>query len=194
MYDEVMGNREDLLAGAKRCLYEKGYAKTTARDIATASGVSLAAIGYHFGTKEALLSVALEQAIEEWGQELTALLTTDTDTSAGPAERFEATWNRVSDSFKTTRRLWAIQFELLAHLERTPELRTTFTESSTNARLGLAELFRDVTPAEDQTIGAFYQVMLAGLAAVWLADPGTAPTGRDLLSALRTIAAGLDKG
>ena len=189
-----MGNREDLLAGAKRCLYEKGYAKTTARDIATASGVSLAAIGYHFGTKEALLGVALEQAIEEWGQELTGLLTTDADPGTGPAERFETAWNRVSDSFSTTRRLWAVQFELLAHLERTPELRTTFTESSKNARLGLAELFRDITPADDETVGAFYQVMLAGLAAVWLADPDTAPTGRELLTALRTIAAGLEEG
>ena len=38
--DYYMGNREDLLAGAQRCLYEKGYARTTARDIASASGVS----------------------------------------------------------------------------------------------------------------------------------------------------------
>ena len=29
-----MGNREDLLEGAKRCLLEKGYRATTARDIA----------------------------------------------------------------------------------------------------------------------------------------------------------------
>ena len=34
-----MGNREDLLAGAKKCLYEKGYARTTARDIASAADV-----------------------------------------------------------------------------------------------------------------------------------------------------------
>ena len=57
-----MGNREDLLAGAKRCLYEKGYASTTARDIATASGTSLAAIGYHFGSKEALMNQARNPA------------------------------------------------------------------------------------------------------------------------------------
>ena len=31
-----MGHREDLLAGAKRSLYEKGYAGTTARDIVAA--------------------------------------------------------------------------------------------------------------------------------------------------------------
>ncbi|MGH3648185.1 MAG: TetR/AcrR family transcriptional regulator, partial [Micromonosporaceae bacterium] len=51
-----MGNREALLEGAKRCFHEKGYARTTARDIAQASGVSLAAIGYHFGSKEALMN------------------------------------------------------------------------------------------------------------------------------------------
>jgi AcrR family transcriptional regulator len=193
VYDEVVGNREDLLAGAKRCLYEKGYAKTTARDIASASGVSLAAIGYHFGTKESLLNMALQEAIEEWGQGIARLLATDTDPGAGPDERFEAVWSRVNDSFETTGRLWAVQFELLAHLERTQELRKTFTESSRDARLGLAELFGDITPAQDETIGAFYQVMLAGLAAVWLADPSSAPTGRDLLHAVRTIAAGVDQ-
>ncbi len=59
----TMGNREDLLAGARRCLFEKGYSCTTVRDIATAAGgVSMAAIGYHFGSKEALLNEALAEA------------------------------------------------------------------------------------------------------------------------------------
>ena len=61
-----MGNREALLEGAKRCLLEKGYAKTTARDIADAAGVSLAAIGYHYGSKESLLEQAFMVAMEEW--------------------------------------------------------------------------------------------------------------------------------
>src|SRR5690606_38768776 len=51
-----MGQRQDLLAGAKRCIAEKGYSRTTARDIPAASGANLAAIGYHFGSKEALLN------------------------------------------------------------------------------------------------------------------------------------------
>ncbi|WP_031080407.1 TetR family transcriptional regulator, partial [Streptomyces sp. NRRL WC-3549] len=40
-----MGNREDLLKGAKQCLVERGWARTTVRDIAAAAGVSHAAIG-----------------------------------------------------------------------------------------------------------------------------------------------------
>ena len=67
-----MGNREDLLAGAKRCLMEKGYARTTARDIAAASGVSLAAIGYHFGSKDALMNQAVYESVGEWADEVQA--------------------------------------------------------------------------------------------------------------------------
>ena len=55
-----MGHREKLLAGAKRCLYERGYGRTTTRDIVEASGANLASIGYHFGSKEALLLAVLE--------------------------------------------------------------------------------------------------------------------------------------
>ena len=68
----TMGNREDLIAGAKRCLIEKGYAHTTARDIAAASGVSLAAIGYHFGSKDALMNQAVYESVGEWADEVPA--------------------------------------------------------------------------------------------------------------------------
>src|SRR5688500_12049348 len=125
-----MGNREDLLAGAKECLVEKGYARTTARDIATRAGVSLAAIGYHFGRKEALLGEALQQALADWGDELEALLAAGGD--------FTTAWTQVIESFDRSRPLWAIQFELLAHLERHPELRESFAEANKRARLGLA--------------------------------------------------------
>ena len=59
-----MGNREALLEGAKHCLYEKGYARTTARDISTAAGTSLAAIGYHYRSTEALLNAIYHGNLE----------------------------------------------------------------------------------------------------------------------------------
>ena len=64
-----MGNRDALLLAAKSCLLNKGYSRTTARDIASTAGVSLAAIGYHFSSKEALLTEALILAFGEWDQE-----------------------------------------------------------------------------------------------------------------------------
>ncbi|WP_406067523.1 TetR/AcrR family transcriptional regulator [Micromonospora sp. NBC_01638] len=190
-----MGNREDLLVAAKRCLYEKGYARTTARDIATAAGVSLAAIGYHYGSKEALLNAALQQAIEEWGGDLARLLTSEAE--AGLAgDRFARTWTKVIDSFAATRPLWEVQFELLAHIERTPELRSTLADAHRQARLGLAELFGyDAAYDERRALrmGAFYQVLLGGLAAQWLADPAGALSGSDLLEAMRTVLTENDK-
>src|SRR5713226_5032637 len=52
-------HRDQLVKGAIKCLQTKGYARTTARDIAAASGANLASIGYHFGSKEALLNEAM---------------------------------------------------------------------------------------------------------------------------------------
>ncbi|WP_336216626.1 TetR/AcrR family transcriptional regulator [Nonomuraea sp. LPB2021202275-12-8] len=170
-----MGNREDLLDGAKRCLYVKGYSRTTARDIATAAGVSLAAIGYHYGTKEALLNEALVEAMREWGDDLGRVL-------AEPGD-FETTWGKVIDSFARSRPLWAIQFELVAHMERTPELRESFVDAGRQARLGLAELFG----SDSERVGAVVQTVLGGLAAQWLVDPDGAPTPAELLYGLRTL-------
>lgn len=59
-----MGHREDLLEGAKRCLLAKGFARTTARDIVKESGTNLASIGYHYGSKDALLAQAYIALVE----------------------------------------------------------------------------------------------------------------------------------
>lgn len=62
-----MGHREDLLEGAKRCLLEKGFLRTTARDIVKESGTNLASIGYHYGSKDALLAQAYVALVETTG-------------------------------------------------------------------------------------------------------------------------------
>ena len=95
----TVGNREDLLAGAKRCLIEKGYARTTARDIAAASGVSLAAIGYHFGSKEALMNQAIYEFVGEWGDEVERALGAEGALDADPLKRFESIIGRTIESF-----------------------------------------------------------------------------------------------
>lgn len=186
-----MGNREDLLAGAKRCLYEKGYGRTTARDIATASGVSLAAIGYHFGSKEALLNAALIGATEEWGGALGVVVARANELADGPEERFVAVWDGVKETFAEHRGLWAAQFEAMAQAERAPELAAALTAAQKDGRLGLAALFQgltEVSDTEDELArGIFYQALLVGLAAQWLAAPEMAPTGRDFLRGLQLV-------
>jgi AcrR family transcriptional regulator len=187
-----MGNREALLLGAKQCLLEKGYTRTTARDIAAAAGVSLAAIGYHFSSKEALLTEALILAIDDWGMEFRNALATAVPERADPAQRFEATWAKLIQTFETSRPLWAANFELFAHMDHLPEIRRVLGDSLLHARVGLASLFlnRDVTEIDEQTArttGAFYHALMSGLMAQWLINPKQALSAHDLTQALRTI-------
>jgi AcrR family transcriptional regulator len=182
-----MGNREELLAGAKRCLRSKGFARTTARDIAASSGVSLAAIGYHFGSKEALLTQALVQATGEWVEEFGAILASDLDPSATPVERFERTWARLLESFAAHRQLWAANFEVSPYIDAMPEVRQVMATAQQQARLGLARLFLGVTGDQRsaQDAGAFYYALLAGVMIQWLVDPDKAPSAADLVHGLR---------
>lgn len=128
-----MGNREDLLAGARRCLEEKGYLRTTVRDIATASRVSMAAIGYHFGSREALLNQALFAAIDEWGQAFGA----DAGEGGGSAaERYADMWTREIASYRTDRWLWTASVEAFVHARSSPELLALLAAGQREGRRG----------------------------------------------------------
>ncbi len=187
-----MGNREDLLAGAKRCLREKGYSRTTARDIATASGVSLAAIGYHFGSKDALMNQALFEAIGEWGDELQSALGGGLAPGATALERFHATWGQVIELFERHRPLMAASFEVFPLIEQFPEFRAFYGEAVRHARVGMAALFLQVPDDEvdahtARTVGSVYYALLAGTMAQWLVDPESAPSADELTEGLRAL-------
>src|ERR671932_2330793 len=88
----AMGHRELLLKGAVACLRERGYARTTARDIVAASGTNLGSIGYHYGSTQALMNAAMLSAIEEWGDAIGAALATE---QAGePGDPLTRYWRR----------------------------------------------------------------------------------------------------
>jgi AcrR family transcriptional regulator len=189
-----MGNREDLLTGAKHCLYEKGYARTTARDIAEASGVSLAAIGYHFGSKDALMNEAMFVAFDDWGGQLG-----DVDLGDLPAdgiERFAAMWDRVIAAVTRNRRVVAASFEAFPQSEHAPQLRARLAAGQQEGRRGLVALMHGIDEAavsetDARTLGSFYLALMSGVLAQWLIAPERTPTGADLAEALRMIAAGV---
>ncbi|ANY06473.1 TetR/AcrR family transcriptional regulator [Pseudonocardia sp. HH130630-07] len=191
-----MGHREELLDGAAQCLYEKGFGRTTARDVVAASGTNLASIGYHFGSKDALLTEALLRATSSWGEELDrALAEPDNAVTTDPARRVEDTWGRVIGLFSTQRRLWATHVEALAQAERLPELRARLAEAQHEVREGLALTFHtlpdDDPEAADRRVhvlGTVYQALLTGIMVQWMLDPDAAPTGRDIADGLRAIA------
>ncbi|GII05333.1 TetR/AcrR family transcriptional regulator [Planobispora takensis] len=189
-----MGNREDLLAGARRCLEEKGWARTTIRDITAASGgVSMAAIGYHFGSREALLNAALIAAIDDWGTHIGRTLSAYGTDAATQDERYEAMWDRVIESFSTHRALWLASIEALVQAEHSTDLRRYLAGGQEQGRRGLAAILSgteesQVDDTTARTLGAVQSALLVGLMTQCLTDPDHAPTGADVVAGLRSLA------
>jgi len=184
-----MGNREDLLAGAITCLREKGWARTTVRDIAAAAGVSHAAIGYHFGSRESLLTAALIQAIDEWGTEIG-----DGLTARGAAESYEEFWDETVRSYATHRPMWRATIDALLQTEHNPALRTLLSDGQRQGREGIAAQLlgvEEATVGEEnaRTIGAVQSALISGVLMQHLLDPETAPTGAEVVAGLRALAA-----
>ncbi|MDX3104534.1 TetR/AcrR family transcriptional regulator [Nonomuraea angiospora] len=188
-----MGNREDLLAGARRCLEEKGWARTTVRDISAAAGVSMAAIGYHFGSREALLNAALVEAMREWGEQIGVAMAA-VDETAAPGERFEALWERLIASIGEHRTLWLANLEAMVQAEHSPELRDELVAGQREGRRGMAAHLvdgdeADIAEREVRTLGSVHLALLLGVMAQWLNDPDQAPTGAEVLAGLRALTA-----
>lgn len=189
-----MGNREDLLAGAQRCLLEKGYERTTARDIANASGVSLAAIGYHFGSKEALLNEALFAAMDEWGATVDRALTADGEAAdATTIGRVEAQMDRMVGTLVEHRPLWIASFEAFLLAVRNPKMREMMSMGHQEGRRGLAAQLRGVpedtvSDEEARTFGGVALALISGMLMQQLIDPDHAPSGADVVAGLRTLA------
>src|ERR1700742_3280114 len=113
-YAAFVGHREDLLTAARQCLQERGYARTTARELVAASGTNLASIGYHFGSKDALLSEALSALFEEWAQRVYQLAIEATDGERDPARLLVASVSAIRASFEEYRGIAVACIEAVA--------------------------------------------------------------------------------
>ena len=197
-----MGNREDLLDGAVRCLREKGWEGTTVRDIARAAGVSHAAIGYHYGSREALLAQALIKAVDEWGEEIGKVIAagseagSDSEPGSSP-EGLEALWNAMIRSFTEQSTLWRATILAFVQSERVAPLREQLAAGQEQGRrgaaaslLGVAE--EDVSDHDVRTLGSVQMALIPGIMMQWLLDPERAPSGAEVIEGLRTLARLID--
>lgn len=184
-----MGHREDLLEGAKQCLQERGYAHTTARDLVAASNTNLASIGYHYGSKEALLNAALVAVFRDWGDEMDRILSSDTESCTTPMQRLRVWLPKLVESFTTMRPMWIATMEAFPIAERTPELHAQLAAGQREGRRGLAASLYGVaedsiTEQQSRHGGALFITLLNGLMMQWLLDPENAPSAEDTITAL----------
>ncbi|MFI1798551.1 TetR/AcrR family transcriptional regulator [Streptomyces sp. NPDC020379] len=190
-----MGHREDLLAGAKACLLEKGWVRTTARDIVAASGANLASIGYHYGSKDALMMTAFVKMTEEWGDAMTRALEAGSPPGASRAELFTAKLNTLTAGFEESRRFWELQLEVVGQLGSSPELKKWLSGVFPEGREGMLTIFEglegsQVSEEAKRTTGAFYHALFIGMWVQWVIEAESAPTGAELVEGMRQALAG----
>ena len=186
-----MGNREDLLAGARRVIIERGVAKVTARDIATAAGVSLAAIGYHFGSKEQLITEALMASLGDGiGDGMEAVVH---ETAGLPLlDGFAELWNRMPEVFAANREPLLASLENTVRVLRDPEASRHLAEAAGEGYLGIAEQLREARPelseAQVDAVAKLDFALVQSLGILWLLAPGSLPSGDELARAVAVIA------
>lgn len=87
--------RARILEAAERLFASKGHEKTSLREITAEAGVNLAAVNYHFGSKEGLIQAVHQQQLDSLNQErLAALELLETQAAGNPIEA-----GRLIDAF-----------------------------------------------------------------------------------------------
>jgi AcrR family transcriptional regulator len=114
-------HRTRLLEAAQMLLREREYGNITARDLVAASNTNLGSIGYHFGSKEALLNEAIGLALEEWAEAVGRAIRGDTH--AGLPGLLESSLRVVLDEHESIRPYYLAFIEALARSARSPQLR-----------------------------------------------------------------------
>ena len=182
-------NRDQLLEGALLCLQTKGYARTTARDIAAASGANLASIGYHFGSKENLMNEAVARTCEEWTAAIGDATFADPDML--PLERVARSWQAMIGSFEERRHELVAFVEAMAQAERSEDLRARMAELYRDLRDAVGGMVQTSLGDDAEAVGADPRVVASYLIAVcdglvlqWLLDPEDTPSADQLIASL----------
>ncbi|SPF03615.1 TetR family transcriptional regulator [Streptomyces sp. MA5143a] len=189
-----MGHREDLLEGAKRCLLAKGFVRTTARDIVKESGTNLASIGYHYGSKDALLAQAYVSLVGDVSVAFDEGERAPSSTEPGSVERFREMWANVIDTMREPGSMWRLSMEIIVIGDQMPEVRDHLALAQREAGRGLIPMFtggreEDVTEKDVDTLGKLLVTVMTGLIAQWTFDPPSAPEADELAEGLLRIIA-----
>jgi AcrR family transcriptional regulator len=189
-----LGNREKLLRAAVSCLRDRGYAKTTARDLVAVSGTNLASIGYHFGGMEALMNEAVAETTRTWMSSVEAEVRKDG--SERPAEHLERVFAATIDRFEELEPYLRSFAEAFPPALRSDELRESMADAYEDVRAAgaalLERMFEDadppVAPEHRRALSSMLIALCDGLILQWLLDRAAVPDGRAMLEALAAVA------
>lgn len=186
-----MGNREDLLAGARKAVLERGLAKTTARDIAGAAGVSLAAIGYHFGSKDRLITEAIAEGLGgEVGDGMEAAIRAG-GVGRSLRESVAPTWTALLEVIRTNHEALLLSAENALLVARSAESQEFMAQATEAAFSDLAEVLRETNPDlpadQARAVATLYFLLFQGLAMSQLIAPAATIDAEQLALAVETL-------
>jgi AcrR family transcriptional regulator len=178
-------HRTKLLEAARTLLRERTYGNITARDLVAASNTNLGSIGYHFGSKEALLNEAIGFAFEEWADAI--INATHTNPGSGPLALTDLL-RTVLDEYDAIRPYYHAYIEALARSARSPELREQLAAHYNRQRDRVAGLLTDslhdtIDPNDARHLASVMIATVDGLLIQTFIDPDNAPTSHDLATA-----------
>jgi AcrR family transcriptional regulator len=173
-------------------LAERGYAHTTARDIVAVTGANLASIGYHFGSKDALLNAAVIETFEEWGDAIAGAVSVEP--ADGPSHRLELFLDGLLTAAPRHRAVLVASVQAYAQAEFAPDVREQLLRIYEESRRDLAALVLGTAPGavseqDARSVGSLALALINGVMLQWLLDPEASPSAADLgraLDALRT--------
>jgi AcrR family transcriptional regulator len=190
-------HREALLQAATKLLHERGHAGITARDLVAASGTNLGSIGYHFGSKDALLNEAAGLALEEWVREIGRAIRLDE--GVPPARRLAHSLAIVLDEFEEMRPYFLTFIETVARGARSPVIREQLTAHYRKQRARVAEMVTEsftgeLNEAEAEHLASVLMGVSDGLMLQALVDPDSVPSSDELaVSCGKALAAALQQ-
>lgn len=118
------GTRLRIFAAAERLFASEGFGRVSLRDITAAAGVNLAAVNYHFGSKDALLLEIFRSRAAELNQERAQLLQAALAEHERPDVRAVlAALIAPSTRWISDERRLALQFLIRARTEGNAEIR-----------------------------------------------------------------------
>jgi AcrR family transcriptional regulator len=175
-------HRDALLDAAQKLLRERDYGNITARDLVAASNTNLGSIGYHFGSKEALLNEAIGLALEEWTE---AIGQATRDHPGGtPMERMRNSWRAVLEEFEQIRPYFLAFIEALARSAHSPDLAERLAAHYERQRERVVGMLGEGLDADEaRRIATLVIATTDGLLLQSFVDPDHRPTALELVTA-----------
>ncbi len=187
-------HRTRLLQAARTLLREREYGNISARDLVAASDTNLGSIGYHFGSKEALLNEAIGLALEDWAQAIGDAIRVDA--GGGLPALMAGSMRAVLDEHESMRPYYLAFIEALARSARSPALREQLAAHYRRQRDRVAgwileALGEGTLEREDaRHLASLLLATADGMLIQSFVDPDDAPGSRELARATGALTGG----